>query len=45
MCIFNIYYQNNLGGYIMGDKNPKPKSEDKKKPKDDKVKKEKKKYS
>ena len=35
---------NNLGGNIMGDKNPKPKSEDKKKPKTDKIKKEKKKY-
>jgi hypothetical protein len=33
-----------LGGIIMGDKNPKPKSENKKKPKEDKVKKEKKKY-
>lgn len=29
----------------MGDKNPKPKSENKKKPKDDKVKKDKKKYA
>jgi len=35
----------NLGGNVMGDKNPKPKSENKKKPKEDKVKKEKKKYA
>jgi hypothetical protein len=37
--------QKDLGGSIMGDKNPKPKSENKKKPKEDKVKKDKKKYA
>jgi hypothetical protein len=40
-----IIFLKNLGGNIMANKDQKPKGEEKKKPKEDKVKKEKKKYS